>query len=125
MTEEYILSKGYHKYPPTEFDSDMVVCKYQKRFYDKIGTRYFIDILKKDVSWFPKEKHPKKWKDYTFDYETQITFGSKQGTIDFTFFSNWTLEAVEQFLADLFDKMKMNYYEIDDERHVRPPAEPR
>ena len=122
MTEEYILNKGYRKYPPTEFDSDIVVCKYQKRFDDEIGKKYFIDILKYNNSFVPKEKRTEPWEEYSYEYETQVTFGNKQSTIDFTFFADWTLEAVEQFLADFFDKMGINYYEIGDERNIRPSA---
>ena len=35
------------------------------------------------------------------------------------FFSDWTLEEVEKYMEDLFDKMKPNYYESwDGERRV-------
>lgn len=39
----------------------------------------------------------------------------------FEFFSDWTLEQVEKFMEDLFEKMKVNYYESwNDERGYRP-----
>ena len=41
--------------------------------------------------------------------------------LNFEFFSDWTLEEVEQFMEDLFEKMQPNYYESwDENRGVRP-----
>ena len=41
--------------------------------------------------------------------------------LNLEFFSDWTLEEVEKYMEDLFDKMKPNYYESwDEERGVRP-----
>ena len=55
MTEEYILSKGYHRGNPSQFDDKSVICRYQKRFDDENGKKYFIDILKYDLSRVPEK----------------------------------------------------------------------
>lgn len=40
--------------------------------------------------------------------------------LNLEFFSDWTLEEVEKYMKDLFDKMNINYYETwNGERRVR------
>ena len=120
MTEEYILSKGYHKEKPLQFDDKAVICRYQKSFDDEIGKKYFIDILKYDLSRVP-EKMQTELKDIdAYEFEMQVTIGEGNKVINMRYFCDWTLDDVEKFAADFFDKMKINYYEIGDERHVRP-----
>ena len=51
ITEEYILNKGYTKYPPTEFDNDIVLCRFQKCFRDDKGKKYHINALKMSLSY--------------------------------------------------------------------------
>lgn len=55
MTEEYILSKGYHREKPSQFDDKAVICRYQKSFDDEIEKKYFIDILKYDLCRVPEK----------------------------------------------------------------------
>lgn len=120
MTEEYILSKGYHKEKPSQFDDKVVICRYQKRFDDENGKKYFIDILKYDLSRVP-EKMQTELKDIdAYEFEMQVTIGEGNKVINMRYFCDWTLDDVEKFAEDFFDKMKINYYEIGDERHVRP-----
>ena len=41
--------------------------------------------------------------------------------LNLEFFSDWTLEEVEKFMEDMFEKMKLNYYESwSGNRRVRP-----
>ena len=49
ITEEYIKSKGYTRYNPTDFDKDIVLARYQKCFRDDKGKKYFINALKIDI----------------------------------------------------------------------------
>ena len=46
MTDEYLLERGYKQYKPTQFDNESVVARFQKRFDDDFGKKYFIDVLK-------------------------------------------------------------------------------
>lgn len=121
MTDEYLLERGYTKYNPTPFDNDSVVARFQKRFDDEFGKKYFIDVLKWSQEYVPVERRDKWWKPFTYHYETQITMFEDQKPLNFEFFSDWTLEEVEQFMEDLFEKMQPNYYESwDEKRGVRP-----
>lgn len=114
LTEEYILSKGYIKYPPTQYDRDIVICRYQKCFRDKIDKKFFIDILKNDCSYVPTDRRDKYWEPYSFEYELQVTIGKNECAINLLFHSQWTLEQVEGFVEDFFTKMNINYYELDE-----------
>ena len=120
MTEEYIISKGYYKGKPSQFDDKAVICRYQKRFDDEIGKKYFIDILKYDLSRVPEKMQTELKEIDAYEFEMQVTIGEGNKVINMRYFCDWTLDDVEKFAEDFFDKMKINYYEIGDERHVRP-----
>lgn len=120
MNDEYLIECGYKEYKPTRFDNESVVARYQKRFDDDFGKKYFIDVLKWSHGYIPEYRRDKWWKPFTYCYETQITFGEDEKALNFEFFSSWTLEEVEKFMEDFFEKMKPNYYESwDGDRRVR------
>lgn len=120
MTDEYLLKHGYTKYNPAYFDNDSVVARFQKRFDDDFGKKYFIDVLKWSQEYVPVERRDKWWKPFTYHYETQVTMFEDAKALNLEFFSDWTLEEVEKYMEDLFDKMNLNYYETwDGERRVR------
>ena len=48
ITDEYIKEHGFKEYNPTRFDNDSVILRFQKRYDDNFGKKYFIDILKWD-----------------------------------------------------------------------------
>lgn len=117
----YLKEHGFHEYKPTQFDSNSVVLRFQKRYDDDFGKKYFIDVLKWDNSYVPYDRRDKWWKQYSYTYETQITLFKDRKALNFEFFSDWTLEQVEKFMEDLFDRMKVNYYESwDCEADDRP-----
>lgn len=111
MTDEYLIERGYKEYKPTQFDNESVVARFQKRFDDDFGKKYFIDVLKWSHDYVPKYRRDKWWKPYTYCYETQLTFGEEENALNFEFFSSWALEDVEKFMENFFEKMKPNYYE--------------
>ena len=111
MNDEYILSKGYHQYKPTPFDNDHIVARFQKRFDDEIGKKYFIDVIKWSNEFIPFDKRDNWWKPYTYEYHTQITASENENALNLEFFSSWSLDDVEKFVEDFFEKMKPNYYE--------------
>ena len=101
--------------------NDSVILRFQKRYDDDFGKKYFINILKWDNSYVPADRRDKWWKPYSYTYETQITMFKDCKALNFEFFSDWTLEQVEKFMEDLFEKMKVNYYESwNDESGYRP-----
>lgn len=122
--DEYLKNRGYKEYKPTRFDNDSVVSRFQKRFDDDSGKKYFIDVLKWDNSYIPAHQRDKWWKPFLYTYETQITVSKDESPVNLEFFSSWTIEKVEKFMEDFFTKMKLNYYESwDDKRSVRPEYE--
>ena len=120
MTDEYLIEHGYKKYEPTCFDNESVVARFQKRFDDDFGKKYFIDVLKWSHDYVPVDRRDKWWKPFTYHYETQVTMFEEAKALNLEFFSDWTLEEVEKYMEDLFDKMNLNYYETwNGERRTR------
>lgn len=122
MTDEYILEKGYQQYKPMPYDNEYIVARFQKRFDDEYGKKYFIDVLKWSNDFVPIERRDEYWQPYSYEYEVQVSIYEKNNTIDLHFHSDWTLNSVEEFMAEFFEKMRLNYYELwwDEQRGVRP-----
>lgn len=121
MTDEKLLERGYKQYSPTPFDNNSIVARFQKRFDDDFGKKYFIDALKWSQEYVPLDRRDKWWKPFVYEYEVQITIGENENSINLGFFSSWTIEEVEEFMEDFFKKMQPNYYESwDGDRRVRP-----
>lgn len=119
--DEKLLNRGYKKYNPTPFDNKSVVSRFQKRFDDDFGKKYFIDVLKWSQEYVATDKRDKWWKPFVYEYEMQITMGENENPINIAFFSSWTIEEVEEFAESFFERMKPNYYESwDGDRRVRP-----
>ena len=109
--DDYLKEQGFYEYKPTQFDNSSVVSRFQKRYDDDHGKKYFINILKWDNSFVPIDRRDKWWKPYSYTYEAQITMFKEQKPVKFDFFSGWTLEQVEKFMEDFFNKLEPNYYE--------------
>lgn len=121
INDEYLIEHGYRQYKPTKFDHSDVIARFQKRFDDKFGKKYFIDVLKWSNYYVPDERRDNWWKPYIYEYEIQVNFGKEENYLNLKFFSSWKLEDVEKFMEDFFEKMKLNYYESwDGDRRVRP-----
>ena len=121
MTDEYLLERGYAQYKPTQFDNESVVARFQKRFDDDFGKKYFIDVLKWSHDYVPVSRRDKWWKPFTYHYETQVSMFEGEKALNLEFFSDWTLEEVEKFMEDMFEKMKLNNYESwSGNRRVKP-----
>lgn len=111
MTDEYLIEHGYKQYTPTMFDSDIVVARFQKRFDDDFGKKYFIDILKWSHYYIPEYRRDELWQPYSYSYEVYTSMFKDEKSMDLKFGNSWTLEEVEKFMENFFDKMKPNYYE--------------
>ena len=112
MNDECLLERGYKKYNPTPFDSCSVVARFQKRFDDEYGIKYFIDILKWSNDYIPKENRDKWYKPFTYNYEIQFTVSEEEKSLNMEFFPTWTIEEVENFAEEMFLKMQLNHYEL-------------
>lgn len=111
MTDRDFIERGYSEYEPTEFDSECVVKRFQKRFDDDIGKKYFIDILKWDFSKFPNIYDP-----YPYEYTVQLYHGNKPDAdaLDLYFHSSWNIDDVETFVEKIFSTGDFDYYETWD-----------
>jgi len=114
MTDEYILERGYKEYSPTPLDSEHIVTRFQKRFDDSIGKRYFIDVVKWSNEFIPMSHRGKWYEPFSYEYEVQVEMGEDERPINLHFFSSWTLGKVEEFMDEFFEKMKPNHYETWD-----------
>lgn len=106
--EKHFAEKGYKKYNPTPFDNEGIEARFQKRFDDEKGKRYFIDIVK--WSGFT---HPHTGKKFppSYEYETQMYQKGTHNAVDFEFHSSWSLEEVEAFMEKQFETGMFDYYE--------------
>ena len=123
MNDEYLLERGYKQYKPMPYlDNESIVAKFQKRFDDDFGKKYFIDVSKWSHYYVPADRRGDWWEPYSYEYDLYVAmFGKEEKPIYLKFGTSWTLEEVEAFAKDFFEKMKPNYYEDWDERRaVRP-----
>ena len=123
MDDEYLLERGYKQYKPLPvIDNESIVAKFQKRFDDDFGKKYYIDVAKWSHDYVPASRRDEWWTPYSYAYHLYVTmFGKEEKPIYLEFGTSWTLEEVEAFAEDFFSKMKPNYYEDWDERRaVRP-----
>ena len=111
MKDNEILEKGYHQYAPGPFDSKWVMDCFQKRFRDEKGTKYFIDIRKWEGMTHP---HTGEYFEPSYDYWIQLYRKEKHDAVDLEFHSEWTLDAVEEYVETLFQTGLFDYYELDD-----------
>lgn len=111
MNDTYLLERGYKEYEPAPYDDDYIVGRFQKRFDDEIGKKYFIDVIKWSNEFVPESRRGDWWEPTTHEYEVHITMNETEHPLIIHFLSSWELEEVENFAEDFFEKMKPNYYE--------------
>ena len=121
MTDEYLIERGYKEYKPTVLDNESIVARFQKCFDDSFGKKYFVNVIKWSNEYIPVQYRTERFTPFTYEYEVQVTVGEEK-PINLQFFADWELEKVEEFMEDVFNKMKLNYYESweTEERNVRP-----
>lgn len=117
LTDEYFLNRGYKKYDKTQFQrSDIYLYNFQKRFDDEKGKKYFIDVHKISNEWMSEHDKSKEWyKPYQYTYSCQLYKKDTHAPVNMEFFSDWTIEQVEDFVERLFRNEELDYYERWDE----------
>lgn len=122
MNDEYLIYRGYKQYPTTPYlDNESIVAKFQKRFDDDFGKKYFIDVAKWSHDYIPADRGDKFWKPFSYAYHLYVSMFEEEKPIFLEFGTSWTLEEVEDFAESFFDAMKPNYYESwNEERGARP-----
>lgn len=112
LTDDYFLNRGYKKYDRTQFDSEMVVCNFQKRFDNENGKKYFINVHKNSHEWMRECDKQQDWyTPYSYEFSCQLYKKDTHAAINMQFFSNWTIEQVEEFVEKLFRNGELDYYE--------------
>ena len=109
LNREILEQRGYTQYKPTPFDSDGVNCRFQKRFDDAKGKKYFIDAVEW-ASW----RHPHTGDVFpvSYEFETQMYRKDSHSAFDISFHSSWSLDQVEAFVEALFASGVCDYYEL-------------
>ncbi len=102
-----LLERGYHEYEPTRFDSDLVIKRYQKRFDNAIGKKYYIDVEEhRELNLFDGTVIPT-----SYEFTTQFT--KDDSPINIRWFSgDWTIDSVEAFAEEMWNTMELDYYAV-------------
>lgn len=105
--EDYFKSKGYKRFnSPDIYGTTNVVCIYQKLFSDEIGKKYYITI-KLYENWWGAGKGEK----YLYEYECQLHKKGTNAPFNITFFDDWKLDEVENYVESLFSTGELEYEE--------------
>lgn len=100
-----LLKEGFKEYK-SQFDHD---CRcFQKRVKDEKGTKYFINCKYRDWSNFQHVNHVLS---PSFEFDTQFTRNSDTFNVLLLNRGDRTIQEVEQFFEDMFQKMEVEYYE--------------
>ena len=111
MDEKEIREKGYHEFSKTPLDNDGIEKRFQKRFDDENGKRYFINISK-----WKEFVHPHTGDVFPVNYEFNIQMYERKthNPVNMLFFSGWEIDSVEKLAEWLFESGKFDYYEKND-----------
>lgn len=113
MTDQDFIQRGFKQFPPTpHLDFDGIETRFQKRYDDEIGKRYFITVNKwraiKD-SRIPDGVWPSS-------YEYEVYFQKDDGNgntkaIKILLYSGWNIDEAEEYVQKLFETGLFEYYE--------------
>ena len=109
MTDKELLNRGYHRYDPTPFDREGIVDRFQKRYDDEKGKKYFIEVIK----WMPMY-HPytgELMNEDPYEYECYLYRKETHDPIRMLFYGGWNLDMVEDHLEQMFNTGMYDYYE--------------
>lgn len=110
--DDYIMSRGYVRYEPNSFDYPGIVDKFQKRFDDENGKKYFIDVVK-----YGEITHPVTGEEIPASYEYEVYLKPKKMgcTIKLLLYAGVggsdELTEVEEYVESLFNTGLYEYYE--------------
>lgn len=113
MTDQDFIQRGFKQFPPIPYiDPDGIETRFQKRYDDEIGKRYFITVNKwraiKD-SRIPDGIWPSS-------YEYEVYFQKDDGdggtkAIKILLYAGWDIDEVEEYVQKLFETGLFEYYE--------------
>lgn len=97
-----LLESGFKEYK-NQFEKH---CRnFQKRVIDDRGTKYFIGCKYHDL-----KNHPHLSLSPSFEFDTQFTRNSDTFNVLLLNRGDRTIQEVEQFFEDMFQKMEVEYY---------------
>ena len=111
LTPQLLLTNGYMKFHDPSAAArmtDWYQASYQKRVRDDKGTRYFITISHSvmPAGWSGRDNAEQHF----FTPSNQFNKGDITFNIDMIY-HNHTLDEVEQFFHDLWEKMELDRYD--------------
>ena len=117
--ERKLRDRGYKEYKPSLSDPEIVVARFQARFDDNDGKKFYINVLKYDMSFIPTNQRPAGWQQFSYEYDIHMdvpvgqddTGDVKYKTIRLHFHSDWNVEEVEAFADNFFKREKADYSE--------------
>ena len=112
MTDRDLIDRGFKQFAPTpHIDSEGIETRFQKRYDDEVGKRYFITVNK----WKPlfDIRNGGTW---PANYEYEVYFhkeDSEGGTkaIKILLYAGWNVDEVEEYVQKLFETGLFEYYE--------------
>jgi len=113
LFDEELKERGYVEFKPGPLDHSEIETKFQKRFDDEIGKKYFITVDKWRALTHPYtgEKF-----DPGYEFTTQFTFCGNP--VNINCFSGWNIEEAENKIEEMWQKCMFDYYEVFDKNEV-------
>lgn len=109
-SEEKLIQLGFKKYPKVRYiDDDITLYRYQKRYDDDVGKKYFIDCVVRDDSW-RKYGSPG---DLSFEFETQLYLAETHTAFNITFLTK-DIDEITEFIESMFEAGFLDHYELFD-----------
>lgn len=112
LIDDYFLNCGYKRYGRTGIDPSFTLYNFQKCFSDRNGKKYFINIHKLSNKWMREWDKQQEWyTPYSYTFSCQLYKKDTHAPVNMEFFSDWTIEQVEEFVEKLFQNGELDYYE--------------
>lgn len=102
-----LMSRGYRKIEPGPFDHKGVVAKFQKRFDDYNGKKYFITVDKWEEHVFPNGSVCP----VNYEFFIQLSDLKTGKPVNILFFSGWNIEDIERRADEIWQMGCWAYYD--------------
>lgn len=111
IIDKILTEKGYMEFSVPNFYPEHIVRYFQKRFDDKIGKKYFINVHK----WFNKSLDKNKEIQSIYEFEVVLSKIDTDLPVKMLFYAGWNIADVEDYAEKLFQTGLFSYYEEWDE----------
>jgi len=115
MTDQDLINRGFKQFEKASFEPYGIETKFQKRYDDEIGKRYFITVNKwrsivdsrTGMKWPPNYEYEVYFEKH--DGDGKGGFGEK--AIKILLYAGWGIDEVEEYVQKLFETGLFEYYE--------------